>query len=155
MSLPEEYRTARYKSLPQGLMAEAEAIIKKKFGIKEEKKSVVKTIEKAVNGMNAKFIQEYTPIDMAHFYNDPRMMPVLRLVDVKYHSDMDAFLVRVQCRACGVVHTNSVTFDGRDGYTRAYTCKCGSDRYHTSEEEFRRAYHKAREVQYVPPGMYW
>lgn len=51
MSLPDKHRTARYESLPKGLKAKAEAIINKKFGLREGRKAKVEGKPFFANGV--------------------------------------------------------------------------------------------------------
>jgi hypothetical protein len=117
MKLPEIHRTARYKSLPKGLKAKADAIIKKKFGIKDVKKVPKK--DHLLDHINKDMMNGMWEVPTPRYAEG-----VIRRIH--HRADRLDAVAEVQCMGCGRIEIR--TIDERQlghGYRRVDICNCG------------------------------
>lgn len=125
MSLPQEYTTPSFESLPEDLKARAEKIILAAHSKSVVKKATVKdktfvangvdpiahvdfaNIKETVAAINGNFIQEFTPIPTDDFFRGKKEYPMtqyrVRPIEVIYFWDGKQFSVETQCPNCRFV----------------------------------------------------
>lgn len=107
-SLPKEHVTAKLESLPKGLRLQAEAIIKKRFGLVVEKNKPA--------------------IDPVEYHDQYPMITRSTVKYIKYDLNRDQFLASDNCLGCG----REIRFDidksaiqNFSEYHHQIACRCG------------------------------
>ena len=138
MTLPKEFHTPRYESLPEGLKARADAIINKKFGIKPVEAKAKR--------------QKATVYDLMQDWGKTRydaVMPIMNW-DINFNPEYGGFAVQIGCLRCGIQQALRIGLEGVER-TRVPTlnipfrCSCAADAARIPIDDFRTAYSRRRE----------
>lgn len=157
MSLPKEFHTPRYESLPKGLKARADAIINKKFGLKTDVKKVSTSVQEAANKF--KQMAELMAMDTSGAWDvgamtQLRVEPQPRIEQVEYRANHHMFEVIARCMNCGSRWTNMVSESHSMQMYEIrfmFSCNCGKTELRVDAGELESAYRKFKDRQRFNP----